>query len=257
MTVTRATGESLALVELIAASLEQRNIRAGLAQNAEAVLNSLNLELEFCARTYCGSSKTDERTFEEGVEFILSQFASLALGEIREAFRLAAAGKLGDVNMTTYYGLFTVAMLGDVLNSYTEYRRRTLSELRKMEALAEIPAKSWDKEAWGNARLEKFRNLETPTLDNFTATDYDYFHETGQLKHTDDEKKAAWADAYALTLADLEREAESEKSVYRVKELKDILAEAREKQFTETFTTRRAVIAKRLLVQRWAKQWEL
>lgn len=252
--VSKATGESQHLVGLIADSLAQRNIRAVFRQDSKALLFALDMELEFSARAYCGASKTDEKVFTELVEFVLSQFANLALGEIREAFRLAAAGKLGDVNLASYYGLFTVLMLGDVLSAYADYRRRILSELRKVEALSELPDKVWDSGKWAAQRLALFCDIKEPSLDYFTATDYDYFYTQGQLIHSEDEKRQAWDDAKSLTLIDIEIEAQNEQSKYRQKELRQICENVTKSLFAESFTARRAIIAKRLLVLWWVEK---
>ena len=48
--------------------------------------------------------------------------------EDEEAFKLATAGKLKDINITTYYGKFTVQILGDILKAYLKLRNKALSK---------------------------------------------------------------------------------------------------------------------------------
>ena len=62
------------------------------------------------------------------VYLIVSMFPMLAPAELKEAFKLATAGKLKDINITTYYGKFTVQILGDILKAYLKLRNKALSK---------------------------------------------------------------------------------------------------------------------------------
>lgn len=89
----------------------------------------LHTEVKFCAATYCAAPNTEREVLEESARFIARQFGHLNISEIREAFRLAAAGKI-EADLTTYYGMFSVNILGRVLNAYDDYRTQTYREVR-------------------------------------------------------------------------------------------------------------------------------
>ena len=254
--ICNRVGESAALVGLVADSVAQRNLRADFRLNPEPALAALGLELEYCAKAYCGAAKTDDLVYDELVEFVVTQYGHLAVGEIREAFRLAAAGKLGEVNLASYYGLFTVAMLGEVLNAYGRYRQQIVAELMKVEKAMALPKRTWDSAAWAEQRLTALLGTEGLTVDHVTAFDYEYFHSTGQLTYTDEEKRAAWNDARGAALADLQRAAELEKNFFKQKEMRDLVARVVEGvgATEDNFVQRRTVLAKRLLVVRWIER---
>lgn len=103
-------------------------------KNADALKCSaaVQLEIEDCATAYCAAPNTESETITESVRFILTQFGHLNISEIRESFRLAAAGKI-EVNLNAYHGLFSVRILGDVLNAYADYRTQMAREERARE----------------------------------------------------------------------------------------------------------------------------
>lgn len=171
---------------------------------------ALVLELSQCAQQYTGCVKTDELVFDECVEFTTTRFGWLNIMEIRSAFRLAAAGELGEINLQAYYGTFTVAMLGKVLAAYKEYRERVTAEIRLAEKEAEIEqaqvfkSEKWDSEAWKQDRLEMLLSMENLSADYCTVYDFQCFVEPHLSDMSDDEKRVDWKDAWALTVADFQ-----------------------------------------------------
>ena len=117
--------------------------------------------------------------YEEAVRFTMARFGHLNPEEIKQAFSLGAAGAL-DVNMATYYGIFTVSMLGEILLAYDNYRSRIVMEILRVEREQQETNKksTWDQNEWGRQRLEKFKSLQSPTYSDFSETDYNYFLKT-------------------------------------------------------------------------------
>lgn len=113
----------------ILATENGQTIRAMVRANDEQAGTALFLEVKYCAVTYCASPNTEPETLKESTRFIISQYGSLAFHEIREAFRLAAAGKI-DASLAAYHGQFSVRILGDVLSTYLDYRTQAGREIR-------------------------------------------------------------------------------------------------------------------------------
>ena len=98
------------------------------------VVDTLTFVLPLCAELYCGIKKTEFNyaTLEECSLFIYDHFYNLGVNEIKQAFELCAANKIENVNMTAYYGKFTVAMLGDILTAYTKYRNNEYIKIKEL-----------------------------------------------------------------------------------------------------------------------------
>jgi len=117
------------------------NTIAAMVRRDERLVFGLKLDMEFCAATYCGAPNTLPETIGEGVKFVQAQFSHLNLSEIREAFRLAAAKKI-DADLSSFYGLFTLQMLGKVLAAYDDYRTAIFREVRAQSIVAQDAAEN-------------------------------------------------------------------------------------------------------------------
>lgn len=116
---------------------------------------------------YCGADiEENESAFIECSKLLLQKFGGLGISEVSEAFSLAVIGKLGEINLKAYKGVFTVAMFGEVLTAYTVYRNRILNEIkeelkreellereRKMKDRMEV-ARKWVKEKFSALKIE-------------------------------------------------------------------------------------------------------
>jgi len=104
------------------------------------------------ATAYTGANveRVDKMVWTESVQLLRHKFAMIGLEEVKEAFRLAAANRLSDVNMVSYAGIFTVAMFGDVLDAYLDYRKHVQAAILNAQSAAEH-------DAWEAARLESMR----------------------------------------------------------------------------------------------------
>lgn len=193
---------SVAVQDGLALSIRRQSIGDGRA----TVMVSLGDELAHCAVNYSGAREVSDDLFGEAVEFVMTRFGSLGVSEIREAFRLAAAGELGDVDMKAYYGQFTIVILGAVLTAYVLYRRRVVAAIERAEAEqreAERDAarsQDWDERAWAEQRLSVLREkvrAGSLTYGDLTSTDYETFERVGLFTPDRETKKKAWAESEA------------------------------------------------------------
>lgn len=218
------------------------------------VILSLAAEIQYCVTTYCGAVKTDEVVFDEAIEFVMQRFGHLGVGEIREAFGLAAAGELGDLDMRSYFGAFTVVSLGVILRAYVEYRARIVKELRRREVLMlaaereRNQAVTWNTAAWEADRRETLLGLESLDIEYVTAYDYEWLTRRGDLVCTDQDKRKAWDSARGLVLSDYEALALNNRG-FRV-----ALQRVRDGGEDEGFKARQIATAKRWLVLQWIEQ---
>lgn len=263
VSVTHQLGISQKLTDIVQSAMGfgdngPQNIRAMVVANEATALVQLSAELEFAATSYCGAAKTDVSTFDECMDFTVRRFGHLASTEIREAFRLAAAGELGDVNLQSYYGLFTVTMLGAVLHAYDEYRNRIVAALRRAENDAYLDAreagrKPHDSDEWMIARVAQLLALASPDQSNTTAYDHDFLEKKGWMQNDKETKEAAWVEAKAIATAQVAEEMQGNNPAIRAG-LQAILRDVEAGKGNTDFKSRRVGIAKRLLVCRWITQ---
>lgn len=164
-----------------------------------ALAVTLQAEFEYCAMTYCGASKTSDDTFTECLNFILTQYANLGIGEIKAAFSYAA--KEGPEDLKAYYGTFSVALLGVVLKRYVEHRNSVIKQLQiaeneaARERMRGAKDNYWKSDA-GKAellriemeRLQKLAASETLKIEDVTVRDYELLETHSGLKLTKEEK---------------------------------------------------------------------
>lgn len=248
--LAESTGLTPAYVEIVASAALGNNIRASKKIDEAKTVLALSVELEFCAISYCGAAKTDELVYDEVVLFVMSRFGHLGIQEIREAFRLAAAGDF-EVDLSTYYGLFTVKLMGDVLNGYNNYRNRVVQAFARSQSEKEADEKhqsrkdEFDWDFWAEQRLVKLRSLESPHYRCCTAFDYEYFLKTGELVFTEEEKLQAWKDSHQYAYAEVATNALSNFSA------RFQLDRVNQGKQDEGYKAKRIVIAQQLLVFRW------
>lgn len=168
------------------------------------VLVAINLELEFCAKTYCGARNTDDLAYEELAELIVAEYAHIGVSEIRGAFRAAAAGKLGDIDLNAYYGQFSGTMLGRLLTAYDTYRKTIIADLQKFETKKAVEPQGLTE--YQEAKLNHDAYLfaverllaKQCTESNVYVSDYNALEKLGLINLTSDEKKSLYAGAIKL-----------------------------------------------------------
>lgn len=86
---------------------------------------------------FCGADAlTSEGAIKECGELMRTKFGRISIGQIRDAFEMAACGQLGEVNIVAYKGVFTVAIFGEVMAKYARVWDVVVSELDKAQAKA-------------------------------------------------------------------------------------------------------------------------
>ncbi|MCB0583669.1 MAG: hypothetical protein KDD10_30595 [Phaeodactylibacter sp.] len=93
-----------------------------------AAAQRLQVELERVAESYGARAGVPDSVLSECTQLVFSKFPGLGIGEIREAYRMKAAGQLdvpkGKGEM--WGGVFNADQLGAVLSAYMKSRRRAL-----------------------------------------------------------------------------------------------------------------------------------
>lgn len=226
------------------------------------IVAALGGELEHCAKIYCGARNTLSEVFDEAVEFVMSRFGHFGVLEIREAFRLAAAGQLPGLDtdsIRAYYGEFTLIALGSILRGYELYRAELVKEIRRREIDAlsvdeeRGRAVNWNTASWESDRITRLLAMdvsgdelsERVAVEYVTAYDYDFLTRRGELVVTKEEKAAAWNTAAMMVTNEYEGLGLANRS------FRQALDKVRRGIHDEGYEARRIATAKRLLVLRW------
>lgn len=81
---------------------------------------------------YCGADLSIcGEAIKESVTLFRNRFGRMSLEDIKDAFEMAAAKQLGDINIVAYRGVFTVSIFGEVIAAYATVRDKIVSELEK------------------------------------------------------------------------------------------------------------------------------
>lgn len=242
-----------------AAVLEGRTIGAAMRENREAALVALSLELEYCAKAYTGATRTDELVFDELVLFVVKQYGMLNTAEIREAFRLGAAGELGEVRMTAYYGAFTVLMLGDLLGAYMARREADVRKARRAETAAEDAARSERNRQileasavqWQDDRIKTLLSVRNSAFVVYvTAYDYEFLTARGEIVLDKEAKWDLMRRAGEKVCDELRLEMVTA-SAFRRGEIQAQIAAFEDGEPTADFVARQKSTAQRLAVLDW------
>lgn len=244
------------LAQHVAAAINGATLRRGISEDVVMFTTALSAELEFVAQAYTGCPNTKEMVWDECMDFVVVRFGMLNIHELRHAFRLAASGELGDVNLKAYYGTFTVGMLGEVLTSYLE-RRKALSiaarSIQNRDFLIEhgnSKRSSTDVEAFKDNRHRLLLLLESPSIDMVTVYDYEFLTERGVINLTPDQKWSVFESAKAHVIHDLTAQAYTA-GYFVSKALHKEIALAKANTPSPDFVVRQKIIAQRMSVLNW------
>lgn len=189
---------------IVANTLDGNSIRVLSNEDPEKVGLSLELELEFSAKFYCGCQGIGNMEMSEMVTFVTDRWGHLGVPEIREAFRLAASGVLGEIDMSAYYGTFTGGLLGRILRMYDEFRKsQIIAKFQQGEVLG-LPAPGSESamDMWlKRVSLSMSGDRESMVV---TVKDYEKLTELGLLNLTRDEKFDAWERAVLVVKGELQ-----------------------------------------------------
>ncbi len=85
---------------------------------------------------YCGANSdgTHIGIFSACAELMAHKYNEMSTDEIREAFRLAAINEI-DADIIAYKGVATVAIFGNVMSKYKEFRRKYVAEILRVKEL--------------------------------------------------------------------------------------------------------------------------
>jgi len=151
------------LLESIATNLDIKPQRLKLILKADGypisemdkkdVALNVSATLAICSSIYCGmqTSKTTELLFQEATNFVYKFYSYLGIEEIKEAFAMSSANYFDGIDMKAYFGTFTIAMLGDILTAYGNYRNKVIfktqqefekqnAEQKRNEKISELSA---------------------------------------------------------------------------------------------------------------------
>lgn len=234
--------------------------------NQVEVIASLTADMEWVARVYCGINLEDDDDFVETcVTFVLKNFAHLGVDELKESFSLAAAGKLGEIDLSAYYGKFTVKILGEVLRKYQSFRNRVVQELRKVqEKIAEaeqtarqrVNQEKWRQEhrVWCENRLKQLITSENIGTNKIALPLYDYLVETGKLDISKEEKWALMERAKPIAKASFQSDLASETNHYKKLALSAMLEQVDAGKQIDRFKNWQTVVARQLAVLDWINE---
>lgn len=94
---------------------------------AERKLQAL---LTICAKLYCGmvSDESTPLLMQFAAEYVIKSHAGLGIDEIKLAFVYAIDGKI-NANVKAYGGVFSIAMLGEILTAYKDHRNKVINRV--------------------------------------------------------------------------------------------------------------------------------
>lgn len=216
-----------------------------------------------CARLYCGMKDSEimKETIIESAKFVLAKFQHLGVSEIKDAFQMAAANEFEDVNMTSYYGQMSIATLGDILDSYTKHRNKTIAKYLELKDKAQKQYdKEVEKEERNNAARQKIKtDIEAAIISiqqgvQFWPTWQDvpvHYAETavaeGWLEVSAEFKKIVWEESKELAKKELIETAQDLSNFAEAKKAKQLLMQNLESQIISEPAKR--IYAKRLIFE--------
>lgn len=224
------------------------------------VLASLTADIEFVTRIYCGVDlSTDDELQLTCVEFILKNFAHLGIGELKEAFSLAAAGKLGKIDLSAYYGKFTIRSLGEVLKLYGIFREKAVRELRKAEAEAVEIAAAAEKLArksemlmehaeWCADKIEYYIRNDAPRYDLIPVVLYEYLEGLELIILNRAAKLELMERAKPIVRASFGGDLQTEPNEFKKRSIREIITQLDNGILADRFVARQKVVARQLAV---------
>ena len=175
----------------------------------------LSMELMRIAESYGAQEKMSDIILEECSSLIKSYFAMLGVGELREAFQMAAAGELPNQDFKIYYGKFNAEILSSVLRAYRSYRQKVVAQLveyQSRQSQAELDNRQHEQK-----RLAFDATFPDLVKDAKAKKKYSSWHSVpvfwyhvaqrlGILKMDRAEKEVIWKEAQPLAIQSLKLE---------------------------------------------------
>ena len=112
--------------------------------------------------TSANLDKQDKTTTDilmtESANFVLKNYPMLNPSEIKTAFEFAASHKT-NADISTYYGKFTIQMLGDVLNAYFRLRQNAIARIDNKVSIEQIRQRDKDADAKNRQAIQDVVDL--------------------------------------------------------------------------------------------------
>jgi hypothetical protein len=185
---------------------QQRNIK-----------NDISFTILFLANTYTGANFKNPPSQENLLvmraccNFIIDRFPQLSISELELAFSLAASGKFEGLNLETYFGKFTIVILGNILKAYDKARAKVIIENGKElgKQIKEQERKQMEQlnEQVKKDVIKKFNDLKAlflnegiiPDSKDICAYWAKILINSGTIKFTEDERKQIWKESKQST----------------------------------------------------------
>lgn len=239
--------------------------------NKEDIAKGVSAMISLCAKMYCGmqEEKMMTETIQEATRMVYKHYPQIGINEIREAFSMAAANYFDNVNMTAYFGTFTIGMLGDILTAYIKYRNPVinkalqLSQHQNKEEQEKQEADKKNEEAREQIKNDIERAIiavqedSEPVWESYHFVPVHYAEiavKEGWIEVSEEFKKNIWIKAQELALKELSDVANDYSNLTEAKRARLELRATIEKQIVPDAAKR---IYSKLLIFEYIKMHEL
>jgi hypothetical protein len=209
-------------------AFQSQQLQAGLKDVLKAVA------LIYTSATFDKYSQQDEDSILQVMaNFVISNYGSLGLDEIRTAFEMAAAKKT-KADLRAWNGKFTIDLLGGVLDAYLNHTNRLIQEFDRHKAA--LPPKNYEREIkQKNEETKKqviaaYLELKKEYADSLEIDKSKIFYHWGEIlvkagyiTFTKEEKIEIYKEARVLTAQALKREMITTNNSTKKRELKQII----------------------------------
>ena len=171
---------------IIASALDGSTIRRNCEVDPAMAAVALRAELQQVCQIYTTTQSPDnDPIFDEMASFVILSFPEFAMSEIREAFRLAADGTIDtdESDLRAYFGVWTVASLGIILQAYKHYRKTIIAKFQQIESEAKVLAlPTQAKQTTEDYERARIQRLKTDPDILVTVNDYSILRRYGFLE---------------------------------------------------------------------------
>lgn len=213
----------------------------------------LLLELPQIAQEYGARKMLGDGVQKECVRLILTKFKNIGVFEIREAYRLKAAGHLKAPGAEMWGGEFNADQLGKVLSAYVEHRKKIIAEFLEEKQRAEESAETKRRRKEFD---EKFpRMIEQAREEKKDWRDvpeywYDAARIRGMFSFEPGEANAIFAEAKKLAKIEFQNEKEEAPIMQRAKLQAAALGVGDDFEFRAKRIARKITVLRKLILQK-------
>jgi len=208
-------------------------------------------------------------TIQEAVRFVYKNYPQLGVNEIREAFSLSAANVFPAVNMTAFFGTFTISMLGDILTAYNQYRNpiiaKAYDQIIKLEQENKQETEREEKNRIAISQIQQDIEKAIIAVQSGEADLWESWHDVPVhyaeiavreqwIEVSPEFKKSIWEESKKLALRELSEMAADLSNFSQAKQSRLKLTEAIERQTVPDAALR---IYSKLLIFKYVKMHEL